>query len=52
MLCRKMIVMNILLTMMKVAIAMIVQVMMMKTINVVNCLYHTFNGRLITVLRL
>ena len=52
MLCRKMIVMNILLTMMEVTIAMIVQVLMMKTINVVNYVYHTFNGRLITVLRL
>ena len=36
MLCRKMIVMNILMTMIKVTIAMIVQVMMMETINVVN----------------
>ena len=37
MLCRKMIVMNILMTMINlVTIAMIVQVMMMKTINVVN----------------
>ena len=41
MLCRKMIVMNILLTMMKVTIAMIVQVMMMKTINVVNYVFIT-----------
>ena len=40
-LCRKMIVMNILMTMMKVTIAMIVQVMMMKTINVVNYVFIT-----------
>ena len=33
--------MNILLTMMKVTIAMIVQVMMMKTINVVNYVFIT-----------
>ena len=40
-LCSKMIVMNILMTMMKVTIAMIVQVMMMKTINVVNYVFIT-----------
>ena len=33
--------MNILMTMMKVTIAMIVQVMMMKTINVVNYVFIT-----------
>ena len=41
MLCRKMIVMNILMTMMKVTVAMIEQVMMMKTINVVNYVFIT-----------
>ena len=41
MLCRKMIVMNILMTMIKVRIDMIVQVMMMKTINVVNYVFIT-----------
>ena len=39
MLCRKMIVMNVLMTMMKVT--MIVQVMMMKRINVVNYVFIT-----------
>ena len=50
-LCRKMMVMNILMKMMKVTITMIIQVMMMNTINVFIefCLYHTFKGRLITV---
>ena len=50
-LCRKMMVMNALMKMMKVTITMIIQVMMMNTINVFIelCLYHTFKGRLITV---
>ena len=43
MLCRNMIMMNILMTMMKVTIAMIVQVMMMKTINVVNYVFITLS---------
>ena len=47
-LCRKIIVMNILMTMMKVAIAMIMQVMMMKTNNV---FYHVVNYVFITLLR-